>query len=137
MNPRRIAVLAAFLLAVGATWFVQRGLRRALPAHPGAPPSAEERPAAGGALTPSEDAVRVTVAPVHGDATDESEIVGGEDPPTPARPGPAQALLRVEVVARETAKALAGVQLGLSSTADDDDHEWRTSTQSDPSRGVE
>lgn len=56
------------------------------------------------------------------------------DPPTPERPGPGQALLRVEVVALETGAPLAGIQLWLWN---EDDIELATSTQTDPARGLE
>lgn len=64
------------------------------------------------------------------------------DPPTPERPGPGQALLRVHAVALETGEPLAGIELGLSpgdgvSDEEADEHPWFCSTQSDPSRGVE
>src|SRR5262245_53743266 len=64
------------------------------------------------------------------------------DPPTPERPGPGQALLRVQAVALETGKPLAGIELGLRpaegvTEEEADEHPWFCSTQSDPSRGLE
>jgi hypothetical protein len=60
------------------------------------------------------------------------------DPPTPAHPGPGEALLRVEITALETGAPLAGVELGIYPVDDDEnDREWSFSTQSDPARGVE
>lgn len=59
------------------------------------------------------------------------------DPPTPERPGPGQALLWVEVVALETGAAIEGAELGLFPTDDEVEHDWLTSTQADPSRGLD
>jgi len=60
------------------------------------------------------------------------------DPPTPERPGPAQALLRVRAVALESGAALAWIELELLALdEEDEEHEWRNSTQTDPARGLE
>jgi hypothetical protein len=66
-----------------------------------------------------------------------NEAADSPDSLTPGRPGPEQALLRVEVVALETGKPLSGARLFMSPTDDSVEHEWISSTQPDPSRGVE
>ena len=64
--------------------------------------------------------------------------VDAEEPPTPAAPGPGQALLRVRAVALESGAPLACVRLGLGALdPEDEEHEWHSSRQGDPSRGLE
>src|SRR5262245_85766 len=120
---------AAICLAVESTRravHVESG--RAPAAKPVIEPSEETAPAS---PTLAREAVPVEKRLVADEAED------SPDPPTPERPGPGQALLRVEVVALETGTPLSGARLCMSSTDDLVEHEWLSSTQPDPSRGVE
>ncbi|MEQ1893865.1 MAG: carboxypeptidase-like regulatory domain-containing protein, partial [Planctomycetota bacterium] len=135
---RWLAALGLVVLALGAWLVVRRAsVERGL---------AQEEPrgvtvVAEAPLAP----VQVTAAeraPVEGEhpesAADTEDEAEDEDPPTPERPGPAQALLRVRAVALESGAALAGLYLDLVPLdEEDEEHEWRSSTQSDPARGLE
>ncbi|MSR61293.1 MAG: hypothetical protein EXS08_02435 [Planctomycetes bacterium] len=139
MNARPLALVVAGMCVLGALWFVREGLCEVVPAKAGdaGPVSAvepERAPVPAVTPAPLEPAERAAVAPGEVSVSVDGDE-DAEDPPTPVHPGPGQALLRVLVVARETEQPLAGVSLGL--TSDDEEHEWRSSTQADPARGVE
>jgi len=103
------------------------GAERGLPARPG-PPQATAEPSGARESAPAEP--EITAAP--------PEPGEAPDPPTPERPGPGQALLRVLAVARETGAPLGGLALGLRpADEEEEEREWDFSTQADPARGVE
>lgn len=87
-------------------------------------------------VAPAELPVAREAVPAVPESADEEEYE--EDPPAPERPGPAQAMLRVRAVALESGAALEGIELELLALdEEDEEHEWRSSTQTDPARGLE
>jgi hypothetical protein len=141
-RPRNLALLVA---VVSAGIACERGGRGGERGHTAPPVALEARAGAASldaplaaAPTPAREVVpqeEHAAAP----ALDPEEPL---DPPTPERPGPGQALLRVRAVALETGEPLAGIELGLSpgegvTDEEADEHPWFCSTQSDPSRGLE
>jgi len=135
----RKGLALAALLAGLALLFVARGGRSHEPEQTVTPEVLQPRTdvpalaldAATGAREPG------AVAPPEHAASSEADD-WAEDPPTPEGPGPGQALLRVRAVALESGAALAGIELDLGPLdEEDEEHEWRCSTQSDPARGLE
>lgn len=132
-------VLAAGALGVWLLWTTEReaSVQSSTEEHVSAPdwilePSASTLAPARVELPPP-DALQ---AEPGANATEDDEEE--EDPPTPAAPAPGQALLRVRAVALEGGAALEGIELDLLALDEsDEEHEWRSSTQSDPARGVE
>src|SRR5262245_44861159 len=118
MKARLLALLVAVLCVLGTVWSLREKLRQTLPmaksGHVPALQADRNRPEKEVALVPLDHAERSPVA--RSDAMPNANDVDEEaDPVTPEHPGPEQALLRVEVVALETEKPLAGAQLWLSS----------------------
>lgn len=127
--------MAGLVLVAGAlgTWlFWARQGERGTGSEPAQPSLAAPPPAVAPApLAPVREAV-----PEVPESADEEQYE--EDPPTPERPGHGQALLRVRAVALENGAALAGIELDLLALDEEDEqHEWRSSTRTDPARGLE
>lgn len=127
-------VLAAGALGAWLLWSSGRGAHGLGPApveSSPSPPNGRVIAAAREEFFPAE-----APRPAAGESEDDDEE---EDPPTPAIPGPEQALLRVRALALESGTPLAAIELDLFALddAEAEYHDWRSSTRADPSRGVE
>lgn len=137
MKVSSLVIVASGLCILGVAWF----LRTESPALTAAPQEQTEKKE-GDTGSPSEEprrlVHRIAVDPAQPRVLDQdANVQKDSDLPTPTQPGSGQALLQVEVVTQETGWRLAGARLWMSSTFNDEEREWISSTQPDPSRGVE
>ncbi len=135
-------VFTTLLLAVGAWWVLRDDRPEARSTAESAAPrvdreqeSVERPPASVAVLREALGGGEAVPQEQHEEPREDPDEL---DPPTPERPGPGQALLRVEAVALESGAPLAGVELRLFGADDEEEgRDWASSTQTDPARGVE